>query len=56
MCVRAGGVHGTYSYSGYVENSYTKTVWGNHTYVHGGNTPGTNTVAHGTFTKVWPQL
>ena len=56
MCVRAGGVHNTYSYSGYMENSYTKTVWGNHTYVHGGNTPGTNTVAHGTFTKVWPQL
>ena len=56
MCVRAGGVHGTYSYSGYVESSYAKTVWGNHTYVHGGNTPCTNTVAHGTFTKVWPQL
>ena len=56
MCVRAGGVHGTYIYSGYVENSYTKTVWGNQTYVHGGNMPGTNTVAHGTFTKVWPQL
>jgi hypothetical protein len=56
MCVRAGDVHGTHSYSGYVESSYAKTVWGHHTYVHGGNTLCTNTVAHGTFTKVCPQL
>jgi hypothetical protein len=56
MCVRAGGVHGTHSYSGYVESSYAKTVWGNHMYVHGGNMPCTNTVANVTFTNVWPQL
>jgi hypothetical protein len=51
MCVRAGGVHGTHSYSGYAESSYAKTVWGNHPHGHGGNTPCTNTVAHGTLQK-----